>query len=183
MQSHFTDENAAALVDCAVELSKTTPTDTKGPVPVAICCMVAQPDVLAVPTVLRRMDGAKAVSVIFATHKAFTVLAYKADSIKHANRIKNKLWTEADFVLLQSSVPQFTPWDGGIMIMNKDGELLCSLAAAGRTSEGDRRLMVLAAHKMGYRTNFDEQGEPLSSESQNPFPQRHHRPKAEPNYT
>ncbi len=65
-------------------------------------------------------------------------------------------------ISLQSSVPQFTPWDGGIMVMNKDGELLCSLAAAGRTSEGDRRMMVIAAHDMGYRTNFDERGEPLS---------------------
>ncbi len=33
--------------------------------------------------------------------------------------------------------------------------------AAGRTSEGDRRMMVIAAHKMGYRTNFNAQGEPL----------------------
>jgi uncharacterized protein GlcG (DUF336 family) len=162
MKKLFTDEDAAALVDCAAKLAQITATDEKGPQPLAICCMVAQPDVLAVPTALRRMDGAKAVSVVFATHKAFTVLAYKADSVKHANRIKDKLWSEADMVLLQSSVPQFTPWDGGIMVMDKDGELLCSLAAAGRTSEGDRRMMVLAAHKMGYRTNFDEKGEPLA---------------------
>jgi uncharacterized protein GlcG (DUF336 family) len=161
MKKPFTDEDAAALVDYAAKLAKTTATDEKGPQPLAICCMVAQPDVLAVPTALRRMDGAKAVSVIFATHKAFTVLAYKADSIKHADRIKNKLWSEADMILLQSSVPQFTPWDGGIMVMDpKSGELLCALAAAGRTSEGDRRAMVLAAHKMGYKTNFDEKGEP-----------------------
>lgn len=162
MRQPFTDENAAALVDCAAQIAKTTATDEKGPQPLAICCMVAQPDVLAVPTALRRMDGAKAVSVIFATHKAFTVLAYKADSIKHANRIKNKQWSEADMVLLQSSVPQFTPWDGGIMVMDKKGELLCALAAAGRTSEGDRRAMVLAAHKLGYKTNFDDKGEPLA---------------------
>ncbi|MDB5178646.1 MAG: hypothetical protein JWN01_589 [Patescibacteria group bacterium] len=161
MKKLFTDEAAAALVDCAATLAKTTATDQKGPQPLAICCMVAQSDVLAVPTALRRMDGAKAVSVIFATHKAFTVLAYQADSIKHADRIKNHLWSEADMVLLQSSVPQFTPWDGGIMVMDESGELLCSLAAAGRTSEGDRRAMVLAAHQMGYRTNFDEKGEPL----------------------
>lgn len=45
------------------------------------------------------------------------------------------------------------------MVMDKDGELLCGLGCAGRTSEGDRRLMVLAAHKMGYRTNFDAKGE------------------------
>jgi uncharacterized protein GlcG (DUF336 family) len=163
MSKPFTDEDAAALVDCAAALAKTTATDEKGPQPLAICCMVAQPDVLAVPTALRRMDGAKAVSVIFATHKAFTVLAYKADSIKHADRIKNKLWSEADMILLQSSVPQFTPWDGGIMVMDKTGKLLCSLAAAGRTSEGDRRMMVLAAHKMGYRTNFNEKGDPLAA--------------------
>lgn len=163
MKKLFNDQDAAALVDCAAELARTTATDDKGPQPVAICCMVAQPDVLAVPTALRRMDGSKAVSVIFATHKAFTVLAYKADSIKHADRIKNKLWSEADMVLLQSSVPQFTPWDGGIMVMDDDGELLCSLAAAGRTSEGDRRIMVLAAHKMGYKTNFDEKGNPIAT--------------------
>lgn len=161
MKKVFTDQDAAALVDCAAVLAKATATDNKGPQPVAICCMVAQPDVLAVPTALRRMDGTKAISVIFATHKAFTVLAYKADSIKHADRLKNKLWSEVDMVLLQSSVPQFTPWDGGIMVMNEDGELLCSLAAAGRTSEGDRRIMVLAAHKMGYKTNFDKNGDPL----------------------
>ncbi len=162
MKRQFTDEDAAALVDCAATLAKTTATDEKGPQPLAICCMVAQPDVLAVPTALRRMDGAKAVSVIFAIHKAFTVLAYKADSIKHANRIKDKLWSEADMILLQSSVPQFTPWDGGIMVMNKQGELVCALAAAGRTSKGDRKAMVLAAHKMGYRTNFDQKGDPLA---------------------
>jgi hypothetical protein len=39
--------------------------------------------------------------------------------------------------------------------------VLCSLGGAGRTSEGDRRLVVLAAHKMGYKTNFDQKGEPL----------------------
>jgi uncharacterized protein GlcG (DUF336 family) len=163
MKKPFTDDDAAALVDCAAGLARTTITDEKGPQPLAICCMVAQPDVLAVPTASRRMDGAKAVSVIFAAHKAFTVLAYKADSIRHADRIKNKLWSEADMVLLQSSVPQFTPWDGGIMVMDKDGELLCSLAATGRTSEGNRRLVVLAAHKMEYRTNFDKKGEPLTN--------------------
>jgi uncharacterized protein GlcG (DUF336 family) len=163
MKKLFTDEDAAALVDCAAKLAKTTATDEKGPQPLAICCMVAQPDVMAVPTALRRMDGTKAVSVIFATNKAFTVLAYKADTKKHADKIKNGLWTEADMVLLQSSVPHFTPWDGGIMVMGQNGELLCGLGAAGRTSEGDRRMMVLAAHKMGYRTNFDEKGEPLTS--------------------
>ncbi len=65
-------------------------------------------------------------------------------------------------VLLQSSVPQFTPWDGGIMVMDYGGDLLCGLGAAGRTSEGDRRLMVLATHRMGYRTNFNKKGEPLN---------------------
>jgi uncharacterized protein GlcG (DUF336 family) len=162
MEKPFTDEDAAALVDCAAKLAKTTATDEKGPQPLAICCMVAQPDVMAVPTALRRMDGAKAVSVVFAINKAFTVLAYKADTKKHADRIKNGLWTEADMVLLQSSIPQFTPWDGGIMVMDTDGELLCGLGAAGRTSEGDRRMMVIAAHKMGYRTNFDKKGEPAA---------------------
>jgi uncharacterized protein GlcG (DUF336 family) len=102
------------------------------------------------------------VSVVFATRKAFTVLAYKADTKKHADRIRDGLWSEADMILQQSGIPDFTPWDGGIMVMNKDGELLCGLGAAGRTSEGDRRAMVLAAHKMGYRTNFDKDGNPLS---------------------
>ncbi len=159
----FTDEDAAALVDCAAKLARTTATDNRGPQPLGICCMVAHDDVLAVPTALRRMDGAKAVSVIFATHKAFTVLAYKADSIKHVSRIENGFWTEADMVLLQSSVPQFTPWDGGIMVMNKNGKLLCALAASGRTPDGDRKAMVLVAHKMGYRTNFDKDGNLPSS--------------------
>ena len=161
MAKKFTDEDAGALVDCAAQLAKTITTDEKGPQPIAICCMVAQPDVMAVPTALRRMDGAKAISVIFATNKAFTVLAYKADTKKHADRIKDGLWTEADMLLNQSSVPQFTPWDGGIMVMDESENLLCGLGAAGRTSEGDRRIMVLAAHKMGYRTNFDKNGDPL----------------------
>ncbi len=161
MKQQFTDEDAAALVDCAATIAKTTATDDRGPQPLAICCMVAAADVLAVPTALRRMDGAKAVSVIFATNKAFTVLAYRADTKKHADRLKNGTWTEADMILLQSSVPQFTPWDGGIQVLDKDGDMLCALGAAGRTSEGDRKAMVLAAHKMGYRTNFDEEGEPL----------------------
>ncbi|WP_330252853.1 heme-binding protein [Nocardia sp. NBC_00565] len=161
MPKPFTGDDAAALVDCAVSIAKTTATDERGPHPLAICCMVAAPDVLAVPTALRRMDGTKAVSVVFATNKAFTVLAYKADTKKHADRLKSGLWTEADMMLLQSSVPQFSPWDGGIMVMDTEGELLCGLAAAGRTSEGDRRVVVLAAHAMGYKTNFDEKGEPL----------------------
>jgi uncharacterized protein GlcG (DUF336 family) len=110
MKRPFTDEDAAALVDCAAKLAKTTATDEKGPgAPVAICCMVSQPDVMAVPTASRRMDGAKALSVTTASHKAFTVLAYGADTIKHANS----------------------------------------------------RLVALAAHKMGYKTNFDDKGEPL----------------------
>lgn len=161
MDKSFTDEDAAALVDCAVKVAKTTATDEKGTQPLAICCMIAAPDVLAVPTVLRRMDGVKAVSVIFATNKAFTVLAYKADTKKHADRLANGSWTEADMILLQSSVPQFTPWDGGIQVLDQDGEMVCALGAAGRTSEGDRKAMVLAAHKMGYRTNFDKSGDPI----------------------
>lgn len=161
MNKPFTDEDAAALVDCAAKLAKTTATDDKGPKPVAICCMVAQPDVMAVPTASRRMDGAKAISVVTALHKAFTVLAYGADTIKHADRIKNKEWSEADMLMRQNTAPMFCPWDGGIVVMNKEGKLLCALAAAGRTSEGDRRLMVLVAHKMGYRTNFDKSGNPL----------------------
>jgi uncharacterized protein GlcG (DUF336 family) len=162
MKKTFTDEDAAALVDCAARLAKTTATDEKGPHPIAICCMVAQPDVMAVPTASRRMDGAKAISVVTALHKAFTVLAYGADTIKHANRIKNKEWSEADMIMRQNTAPMFCPWDGGIMVMDKDGELLCALAAAGRTSEGDRRIVVLAAHKMSYHTNFDEKGDPLA---------------------
>jgi hypothetical protein len=63
----------------------------------------------------------------------------------------------------QTTAPMFCPWDGGIVVMDKDGNLLCALAAAGRTSEGNRRLMVLAAHKMGYKINFDKKGEPLPS--------------------
>ncbi len=160
MKQIFTDEDAAALVDCAAKLAKTTATDEKGPKPVAICCMVAQPDVMAVPTASRRMDGAKAISVVTALHKAFTVLAYRADTIKHANKIKNNEWSEADMLMRQNTAPMFCPWDGGIVVMDKSGELLCALAAAGRTSGGDRRLMVLAAHKMGYRTNFDNDGNP-----------------------
>jgi uncharacterized protein GlcG (DUF336 family) len=163
MKRGFTDEDAAALVDCAVNLAKTTPTDEKGPYPVAICCMTSQADVMAVPTASRRMDGAKAISVVTALHKAFTVLAYGADTIKHANRIKNKEWSEADMIMRQNTAPMFCPWDGGIVVMDKDGELLCALACAGRTSEGDRRLVALAAHKMGYRTNFDDTGEPLTA--------------------
>lgn len=163
MKKTFTDEDADALVDCAARLARTTATDEKGPQPLAICCMVTQPDVMAVPTALRRMDGAKAISVVFAINKAFTVLAYKADTKKHADRIRDGLWSEADMILNQSGVPQFTPWDGGIMVMNKDGELLCGLGAAGRTSEGDRKLMVLAAHEMGYRTNFAKNGDPLTN--------------------
>lgn len=161
MKKQFTDEDAAALVDCAARLAKTTATDDKGECPVAVCCIVSQPDVMAVPTASRRMDGAKAISVVTALHKAFTVLAYGADTIKHANRIKDKEWSEADMLMRQNTAPMFCPWDGGIVVMSKGGELLCALAAAGRTSEGDRRLMVLAAHKMGYKTNFDEKGEPL----------------------
>lgn len=162
MKKLFTDEDAAALVDCAVNLARTTATDEKGPKPVAICCMVSQPDVMAVPTASRRMDGANAVNAITALHKAFTVLVYQADTIRHMNKIKNEGWSEVDMIMRQNTAPMFCPWDGGIVVMNKAGELLCALAAAGRTMEGDRRLMVLAAHKMGYKTHFDEKGELLA---------------------
>jgi len=161
MKRLFTDKDAAELVNIAVELANTIATDNKGLSPVAICCITHQPDVMAVPTASRRMDGAKSLSAVTALHKAFTVLAYEADSIKHANKIKSGSWSEADMLMRQNTTPMFCPWDGGIMVMNQKGKLLCALAAAGRSSEGDRRLMVLAAHKMGYKTNFDKNGEPL----------------------
>lgn len=163
MKKSFTDGDAFALVDCAAKLAKTTSTDEKGAYPVAICCMTWQPDVMAVPTASRRMDGSKAISVVTALHKAFTVLAYGADTIKHANRIKNREWSEADMLMRQNTAPMFCPWDGGIVVMDGAGETLCALACAGRTSEGDRRLMALAAHEMGYKTNFDEKGDPIST--------------------
>src|SRR5258708_3701245 len=103
MKKPFTDEDAAALVDCAATLARTTATDEKGLKPVAICCMVSQPDVMAVPTASRRMDGAKAISVVTALHKAFTVLAYGADTIKHADKIKDKSWSEVDMLLRQNT--------------------------------------------------------------------------------
>lgn len=163
MNKLFTDDDAAALVDCAVQLARTTATDDNPPKPVAICCITSQPDVMAVPTVSRRMDGAKALSATTALHKAYTVLAYGADSMKHANKIKNGSWSEVDMLFRQTTAPMFCPWDGGIMVMDAKRNLLCALAAAGRSSEGDRRLMVLAAHKMGYTTNFDDKGEPIKT--------------------
>lgn len=61
---------------------------------------------------------------------------------------------------MQNTVPQFTPWDGGIQVKDDEGNVICSLGGAGRTSEGDRQLVVLAAHKLDYKTNFNEKGEP-----------------------
>lgn len=128
----------------------------------AICCMVAEQGVMGTPTAYRRMDGVKPTSATFAIHKAFTVLLYGADTKKHADRLKDGTWTEADMILQQHAIPQFTPWDGGIQVKDAKGNVLCSLGGAGRTSEGDRRLVVLAAHKMGYHTNFDKDGNPLA---------------------
>ncbi len=161
MTKPFTDEDAARLVDCAVELTKTTETDSKGFQPMAICCMKADQGVMGVPTAFRCMDTVKPTSATFAIHKAFTVLLYQADTKKHADRIKDGSWSEADMILQQNAIPQFTPWDGGIQVKDANGNVLCSLGGAGRTSEGDRRLVVIAAHKMGYKTNFDEKGDPL----------------------
>ncbi len=161
MKKPFTDEDAAKLVDCAVKLAKTVATDEQGLEPVAICCIKHQPDIMAVPTASRRMDGAKAISVVTALHIAFTVLVHKADTIKLVNKVKSGKWTEAEMIMRQNAIPMFCPWDGGIVVLDKEGELLCALAAAGRNSDGNRRLMVLAAHKMGYRTNFDKDGNPL----------------------
>jgi len=161
MKKSFSDEDAAALVDCAVTLARTTATDDKGPQAMAVCCMIAEQGVMGTPTAFRRMDGVKATSATFAIHKAFTVLLYEADTKKHADRIKDGTWSETDMVLMQATIPQFTPWDGGIQVKDDDGNVLCSLGGAGRTSEGDRRLVVLAAHKMGYKTNFDKDGNPL----------------------
>lgn len=154
----FTDEDAAKLVDCAVELAKTVATDDKGLQPVAICCMKAEQGVMGVPTAFRCMDSVKPTSATFAIHKAYTVLLYSADTKKHADRIKGGIWSEIDMVLMQNAIPQFTPWDGGIQVKDNEGNVVCSLGGAGRTSEGDRRLMVLAAHKMGYKTNFGQDG-------------------------
>jgi uncharacterized protein GlcG (DUF336 family) len=161
MDRPFTDQDAAKLVDCAVKLAITIATDNKGPQPMAICCMKAEQGVMGVPTAFRCMDGVKATSATFAIHKAFTVLLYNADTKKHTDRIKNGTWSEADMILMQNAIPQFTPWDGGIQVKDDRGNVVCSLGGAGRTSEGDRRLVTLAAHKMGYKTNFDEKGEPL----------------------
>ena len=161
MKKPFTDQDAADLVDCAVELAHTTPTDDKGPQAMAICCMKADQGAMCVPTAYHCMDTVKATSATFAIHKAFTVLLYQADTKKHADRIKDGSWSEADMLLQQHTIPQFTPWDGGIQVKDDEGNVVCSLGGAGRTSEGDRRLMVLAAHKMGYRTNFDKDGNPL----------------------
>jgi len=161
MKKPFTDEDAAKLVDCAVELAKTVTTDDKGPQPMAICCMKAEQGVMGVPTAFRCMDTVKATSATFAIHKAYTVLLYQADTKKHADRLKNGSWSEGDMILMAQTIPQFTPWDGGIQVKDDEGNVLCSLGGAGRTSEGDRRLVVLAAQKMGYHTNFDEKGDPL----------------------
>lgn len=160
-EKRFTDEDAAKLVDCAVELAKTIATDSKGPQPVAVCCMKAEQGVMGVPTAFRCMDTVKSTSATFAIHKAFTVLLYQADTKKHADRIKDGSWSEADMLLQQRTIPQFTPWDGGIQVKDSDGNVIAALGCGGRTSEGDRRLMVLAAHKMGYKTNFDKNGDPL----------------------
>lgn len=165
MKRPFTDKDAAELVDCAVELTKTVATDSKGMQPMAICCMKAEQGVMGVPTAFRCVDTVKATSATFAIHKAFTVLLYNADTKKHTDRLKDGSWTEADMLLQQHAIPQFTPWDGGIQVKDSDGNIVCSLGGAGRTSEGDRRLVVLAAHKMGYKTNFDEEGEPLKHQA------------------
>lgn len=159
MKKRFTHEDAAKLVDCAVELTKTKATDEKGTQPMAICCMIAELGVHGTPTAFRRMDTFKATSSQFSMNKAHTVLLYQAYTKLHAERIKDGSWTEADMILQQGIFPQFTPWDGGIQVKNDNGDVLCSLGGAGRTSEGDRRLVVLAAHKMGYKTNFDEDGD------------------------
>jgi hypothetical protein len=90
------------------------------------------------------------------------VLLYQADTKKHADRLKDGTWSEADMLLMAQTISQFTPWDGGIQVKDDTGNVICSLGDAGRTSEGDRRLVVLAAHKMGYKTNFDDKGEPLA---------------------
>lgn len=158
MKKIFTDEDAAKLVDCAVDLARFTATDNKGKQPMAICCMKANQGVMGVPTAFRCMDTVKATSATFAIHKAYTVLLYQADTKKHGDRIKDGTWSEADMILMAQTIPQFTPWDGGIQVKDDQGNVLCSLAGAGRTSEGDRRLVVLAAHKMGYKTNFDTEG-------------------------
>lgn len=105
MNNTFSDQDAADLVDCAVELARTTATDSKGPQPVAVCCMKANQGVMGVPTAFRCMDGVKATSATFATHKAYTVLLYNADTKKHADRIKDGTWSEADMVLMQQTIP------------------------------------------------------------------------------
>lgn len=80
MKRPFTDDDAAKLVDCTVELAKTVATDDKGPQPMAICCMKADQGVMGVPTAFRCMDTVKPTSATFAIHKAFTVLLYQADT-------------------------------------------------------------------------------------------------------
>jgi len=96
-----------------------------------------------------------------AIHKTFTILLYQADTKKHADRIKDGSRSEGDMLLMAQTIPQFAPWDGGIQVKDDEGNLFCSLGGAGRTSEGDRKLMILAAYKMGYTTNFDDKGKPL----------------------
>lgn len=164
--SEFSDSDALALVNKVVELAKSTATDDKGKLPVSICCIVVRrTDMLAVPTVLRRMDGAKAPSVPSATNKAITVLIQETDTYNLNMRQDDGSWSDADAILQTTNVPQYMPWRGGIQIFDKSNKtLVCSLGIAGRTSLGDHKLAVLAAHKMGYMTNFNENGLPSTSD-------------------
>jgi|SRR5665213_3637972 len=162
MDIEFSDDEALALVNKTVELAKITETDDRSKRPVSICCIaVRRTDMMAVPTVLRRMEGAKAPSVASATNKAITVLVQETDTYRLNKRQDDGSWSDADAILQTTNVPQYMPWSGGIQVFDKSHKtLLCSLGIAGRTSFGDHNLAVLAAHKMGYATNFDDKGQP-----------------------
>lgn len=154
---------ATRLVDATVKLADEVATDDLGTAGVSVCAIMADDENGERPDV-RHMAGVKPASQPTARNKALTVIWYDANTQSFADKLEQggKLygdgWTTADVIAATNACPFFCPWDGGIKVYMENGLFIAALAVSGRTALGDRRLAAMAAHSLGYKTDFDDQG-------------------------
>lgn len=146
----FGRSHALALVNITIDMASYVETDGDSR-PVSVCVMLAHSGV-AIPVAAAAMDGVKLASVIVAHNKCYTALTHDCNTADFP----------ADMVFdvgaAKSEYSRFCAWDGCIRVYDQYDRLVCVLAVSGRSPKGDRILAVNAAHHMGYRTDFNQDG-------------------------
>ncbi|HKX73499.1 MAG TPA: heme-binding protein [Candidatus Saccharimonadales bacterium] len=146
----FNRRRAYELVGVALDIASHTATDGDERA-VGVCVMMPDPGP-GFPVASGIQDEADLATIRTAANKASTVLVWGRNTANLAD------YGTIDVLAAQASHSFFCPWDGGIQVYDQSGTLLCALAASGRSALGDRILVVKAAHQMGYRTDFNEDG-------------------------